>query len=101
RTDTCVVAQRQRARATGQRGGPDRLEGTRDIEDAAAIDRVGAGSPHIERRTQENVGDLPARQVRKGLRQQRRGPGDLWSRIAGAGEEIDETLVVDIKLSVL
>ena len=101
RCHPAAVRQGQRGRAAGQAGGADRLEGVSEVENAAAVSRVGPCRAGIERRAQQDVGDLLAGQVRERLRQQCRGAGDLGRGEAGPGDQVDEPLVVDEQLAVL
>ena len=101
RGHTGAVAQRKRRGAAGEARAADGLEGSGDVHDAAAINGVVPGRPGIERAAQEDVDDLPAGQVGKGLRQQRCGAGHLGSGKAGAGEQVDVSLAIDVERAVL
>ena len=95
-----AVAERDRGRGAGDAGGPDRAERPRDVQDSAAIGGVGAGSPRVVGRAQEDVGDLHTGQPGEGLREQRGGAGDLRRGKARAGEHVGEALAIDVEAAV-
>ena len=95
------VGQGQRLPGPGDRGGADRLEGRRHVHDAAAIDLVRPDRTRIKGRAQQDVGNLSACQVRKGLCQQGRRARNLWCCKTGAGQDVDVALGIDVEPAVL